>query len=75
MNIKEFVPFKGAVRRIPKQRPVKYVRGKVTCTCGMIEFYYTTIKAWHLPECIINAPELYKANGKPKKKKKKGRKR
>lgn len=75
MNLREFVPFKGAVRRLPKQKLQTHVRGGVVCTCGMIIHYYTLLPAWHLPVCIINSPELYKANGKRKKNKKKGRKR
>ncbi len=65
--MKEVVPFKGAVRRVPLIKPKQYVRGNVKCTCGMVVHYYTLLKAWHMEDCIINSPHLYK-KGKKKKK-------
>jgi hypothetical protein len=74
MSITERVPFKGAVRRVPEVKPVFYNRGKSVCTCGMIVHYYTLLPKWHMEECIINSPQLYKSKKKNKKKKRRGRK-
>lgn len=64
---KHIVPFEGAVEIVKEQRNKIIKRGKIKCSCGMLEFFFTEHPGYHLEDCIIHN------KGKKKKKRRKRR--